>query len=318
MPTSNYKPRRRPRRYSLLAPFDPWGSPLCTCPFKLSLNPYTGCSFKCLYCYATAYIGVRDSAPKRDIAKRLVRDLARWDKRVPINVGTSSDPYPPEEAYYGITRRILEILHAYDRRVLITTKGTLYARRDLDILSKGRFAVTPTITTLDPGISLIVEPGAPTPLQRLEAMRAAARVGVPVGVRVDPVIPYVNDDPASLEALVEEAYAAGARFLVTSTFKARPDGLARLRAALGVTGWRINQLYRERGARVNGYLYLPRRMREEMLRPVIRAARRLGMEYATCREGLTGPEWFRAPSCDGTHLIPEKDGAGASIDRWIS
>ncbi|MCE4620470.1 MAG: radical SAM protein [Desulfurococcales archaeon] len=313
MPTSSYK-----RRGTLLAPFDPWNSPLCTCPFKLSLNPYTGCSFHCLYCYATAYIGEKPSTPKRDFEKRLRRELARWDPRIPINMGTSSDPYPPEEAAYGLTRKALEIMIPQGRRILVTTKGTLYATRDLDLVAQGNVAVTPTITMLDPSMSILVEPGAPLPEKRLYAVKAASRAGVPVGVRLDPVIPLVNDDPYMLRELVGRIAEAGAVFIVTSTYKARPDNLARMRRRLGSLGERIYRLYRERGVKVGGYTYLPRRDREELLHPVVKEARRLGLQYAHCREGFTGREWFNAPSCDGTHLIPRRIEPGArGLGSWL-
>ncbi|MCE4600094.1 MAG: radical SAM protein [Desulfurococcales archaeon] len=306
------------RGRGILAPFDPWNSPLCTCPFKLSLNPYTGCSFKCLYCYATAYIGQRDSTPKKDFLRRLKRELARWDPKLPINMGTSSDPYPPEEAGYGLTRTALELLVGLGRRVLITTKGVLYAQRDLDLISKGNVAVTPTITLLDPGLSLIIEPGAPPAEKRIDAVRRAVGAGVPVGVRIDPVIPYVNDDPAMLEDLVERVAEAGAVFIVTSTYKARPDNMARMRAALGSLGERIYRLYRSRGVRVGGYTYLPEEDRKRLLEPVVKAARRLGLQYAHCREGFRGREWFNAPSCDGTHLIPERvEPRAVRLDGWL-
>lgn len=313
MRTSSYKGR-------VLAPFDPWKSSLCTCPSKLSLNPYTGCSFKCLYCYATSYIGVRDSTPKRDFERRLRRDLARYPAWMPINIGTSSDPYPPEEIVYRLTRRALEILVPLGRRVLITTKGTLYARRDLGLIRKGNVAVTPTITTLSSHIALLIEPGAPHPRARLEALRAAARSGVPVGVRIDPIIPYVNDDPFELESLVEEVAGAGARFIVTSTYKAKPDNFRRLLSSLGSgAARRLKELYAS-GERIQGYRYLPKALREKLLAPVVRAARRQGLEYATCREGLTGREWFNAASCDGTHLIPlrvKPRGLNGSIGEYL-
>ncbi len=284
----------------------------------MSLNPYTGCSFKCLYCYATAYIGLRDSSPKKQFIARLARDLRRYDKRIPINIGTSSDPYPPEEAYYGLTRAALKLLIGENRKVLVTTKGTLYAKRDLDLMVKGRVAITPTITTLDPSIAMHVEPGAPTPISRLNALRTATRAGVPAGVRVDPIIPYLNDDPYMIEDLIGSIAEAGAVFVVTSTYKARPDSLKRLVSAFGGLGERIWRLYSGQGVKINGYIYLPKSLREKMLRPVVDAARRAGLEYAVCREGLTGKQWFNAGSCDGTHLIP---GAGDRGDeglyRWL-
>ena len=303
-----------------LTPFDPWGSPLCTCPPKYSLNPYTGCSIGCLYCYATAYIGLRPSTAKKGIVDRVRADLTRIPARVPINIGTSSDPYPPEEARLRLTRAILEVLIPAGRRVLITTKGSLVAR-DADLLAAGNAAVTPTITMLDERMARLVEPLAPSPRERIETVRLLTARGVPVGVRVDPIIPYVNDDPAVIEELVCRLAEAGARMIVTSTYKARPDNLARVRSGLDELGERIYKLYRERGVRLGGYIYLPRSMREDMLRPVIKAARSCGLEYATCREeGLTGREWFNAGSCDGTHLIPErvKPRGPPALDRWMA
>ncbi len=294
-----------PLRLSVAQVFDPWNSPLCTCPVKYSLNPYTGCSIGCRYCYATAYIGEKPSTVKKRLVERLLRDLLRMDPRLPINIGTSSDPYPPEEEEQRITRKVLEVLIPRGRRILITTKGILYATRDLDLIARGNVAVTPSISIPDEGMVKQIEPNAPSTTERINAVRMAVKAGVPVGVRVDPVIPYVNDDPEQLKELVATIAWTGARFIVTSTYKARPDNLARMRRVPDV-GERIYRLYREKGIRVNGYLYLPRRMRENLLKPVIDEAKRLGLEYATCREGLHGRNWFNAGSCDGIHLIPSR------------
>lgn len=306
-------------RGSVIAPFDPWSSPLCTCPFKYSLNPYTGCSLGCLYCYATAYIGLRPSTPKEGLIGKVKRDLARIPPGSIVNVGTSSDPYPPIEAELGLTRATLALLLDHGMRVLITTKSDMVTR-DLDLLGGRSAAVTPTITMLDEAKARIVEPQAPPPLRRLEAVRTLTSHGVPVAVRVDPIIPYVNDDPSEVGELVCRVAEAGARMVITSTYKARPDNLARMRAGLGDVGERIYNLYKGSGVKVQGYLYLPRAIREALLRPVVEAARRCGLEYATCREGLTGREWFNAASCDGSHLIPPpragRRGVGG-LDRWL-
>ena len=303
----------------ILRPFDPWRSPLCTCPPKYSLHPYTGCSFKCLYCYATAYIGVRDSTPKRNVLRNLLRDLSKLPRDILINMSTSSDPYPPIEDSLKLTRSILRILTDLGRRVLITTKGSLVAR-DADILGKGNAAVMMTITTLDDSMARVIEPGAPRPRDRIEALRILSSRGIPVGVRVDPIIPYINDDPHEIRRLLARIRDVGAKFIVTSTYKARPDNLARMRDGLGELGEKIYRLYKSYGERVHGYLYLPRAMRIKLLTPVIEAARELGLEYALCREGLRGSEWFRSGSCDGSHLIPrrvEPKPLGVNIDRWL-
>nr|WP_228546803.1 radical SAM protein [Hyperthermus butylicus] len=297
--------KRRPRLLrsgKVVNAFDPWGSPLCTCPTKYSLNPYTGCSHFCVYCYATAYIGQRPSTPKKNYRERLLHDITSViDPRFHIDISTSSDPYPPEEEYYKLTRWTLEQLLPRGFKVLIITKGSLVAR-DTDLLSRGNAAVTMTITTLDRGLAAKLEPGAPPPRERIEALRRLSRAGVPVGLRLDPVFPYLTDDAESIRRVLEAAYEAGVRFVVTSTYKARPDNLKRLVEAFPEYEKLYNKLYREEGVWMHGYWYLRQSLRYEIMLRVKREAERLGMEFATCREGF--PWLHTARTCDGSHLIP--------------
>ncbi len=297
------------RKCSVVRLFDPWGSSLCTCPLKYSLHPYTGCSHLCLYCYATSYIGVRPSTPKKNFIRRLKRDLRYVLPVLPIDMSTSSDPYPPEEERYRLTRQALEILVPRGYRILITTKGALVSR-DKDILASGNVAVMLTITTLNRDLALRLEPGAPPPEKRLEALKELSEAGVPVGIRLDPIIPGLNHDPGEIKALLREAVEAGARFVVTSTYKAKPDNLVRMKAGFPEIKEMLENLYRRRGIWMHGYWYLPENMRRMLLKPVVEEARRLGIGYATCREGFTDPGFFNAGSCDGTHLIPRRMEAG--------
>ena len=287
----------------LIRVFDPWSSPLCTCPLKYSLNPYTGCSHFCLYCYATSYIGVRPSIPKQGYKRLLLRDLSIINPALHIDISTSSDPYPPEEERHRLTRWTLEQLLPRGYRVLIITKGALVAR-DRDLLASGNAAVTMTITTLDRGLAARLEPGASPPRDRVEALRALHESGVPIGLRLDPILPHLNDDPKMIREVLEAARGAGARFVVTSTYKARPDSLRRIMEAFPELGERYRRLYRVEGRWMHGYWYLPAEKRRRMLEAVRREAERLGMQYATCREGFQ--DTHTAPTCDGSHLIPRR------------
>ncbi|UXD21782.1 radical SAM protein [Ignicoccus pacificus DSM 13166] len=283
-------------RLEVLREFDPWKGDLCTCPKKYSLQPYTGCSFMCLYCYATAYIGRRPSEPKKRFLERLERDLRKADRERVVNLSTSSDPYPIIEKKYLLTRNAIRLLSLHDFKILITTKGSLVAR-DKDLLSKSRAAVMITITTLDASLAREIEPGAPSPLERLKALKELSEAGVPVGIRLDPIIPGVNDDSKELEEIVFRAAEAGAKHVVTSTYKAKPDNLKRMTEKFP----HLKSLY-SKGVKVGRYKYLPKGVREKMLRPVVKAAEEVGMTWAFCREGFP----FKAPSCDGSHLIPNR------------
>ena len=127
-------------------------------------------------------------------------------------LGSNTDPYQPIERQYRVTRSILEVLARYDHPVGIVTKSNLVLR-DLDILApmaaKGLAKVFVSVTTLDKDIARKMEPRAPTPARRLEAIERLAQAGVPAGVMVAPIVPAVND--SEIETIMTRAYAAGAR-----------------------------------------------------------------------------------------------------------
>ncbi|KYH38940.1 MAG: hypothetical protein AYL28_002020 [Candidatus Bathyarchaeota archaeon B23] len=297
------KPERL--RTRIIKPFDPWGSPLCTCPPKLSLDPYTGCQHGCLYCYASSYI--RDfhrCRPKRGLVELVRRDLRRIPDDALISVSNSSDPYPPMEGRLRLTRRCLEEFAERDLRILIVTKGDVILR-DLDLLQELRAAVTVTITTLDDQIAGRLEPEAPKPSRRLEVVEELTAQGVPVGLRLDPIIPGIND--ASIEELIKEAKVAGVVHVVSSTFKPRWDSWLRISEAYPEESEELRRLYFEEGRRIGRSWYLPREMRLRLMRRVRETCEGLGLTFATCREGM--PELHTAPSCDGSHLIPMRKGS---------
>lgn len=279
----------------VLRPFDPWRSELCTCPTKYSLHPYTGCTHSCLYCYATSYIGRRRSSPKAGFLRMLSRDLLEADPRIPVELSTSSDPYPPEELSLGITRASLSLLKWRGFRVLITTKGAAFP------LDEGLYdAVMVTLTTLDRDLSLKLEPLAPSPSQRIDSL---ARVSVRRGVRVDPIIPGLNDDIDEIRTLLREARDSGAEHVTFSTYKARPDSLKRLINMFPEISSKLKYLYNREGSSFRGYRYLRAGLRHEILSKAVEEALRLGMSASVCREGF--PDLMRSLSCDGTHLLAQ-------------
>ena len=192
-------------------------------PFDRSINPYRGCEHGCFYCFARpthAYLGLSPGLDfesrlfaKQDVARLLERELAA-PKYVaaPIALGTNTDPYQPIERQYRITRSVLEVLRQARHPATIVTKSNLVLR-DLDILSDmardGLVKAFVSLTTLDRALARKMEPRAPTPEKRLEAIEALKGAGVPAGVMVAPVIPAIND--SEIEAILTRAYAAGAR-----------------------------------------------------------------------------------------------------------
>jgi len=285
--------------------FDPWRSKLCTCPVKYTINPYTGCSHKCLYCYATSYIGYKESRPKENLIKRLHDDLRKINPRIPIDMSLSSDPYPPQEKMLRITRNVLKVLLPLGLKVQITTKSNLFLL-DLDLIRKYNVAVSVTITTLDNSLAKRIEPFAPSPKDRIHALEKLSCADVPFSVRIDPIIPFLNDDEKELKEIVQIVANIGAKHIVVSTYKAKPDNFSRMVYEFPELETKWRRLYYPRGKIGIRYAYLPIEFRKKLIYPVVNEARKLKLTYATCREALTSPEFFNAPSCDGTHLIPER------------
>ena len=191
-------------------------------PFDLSVNPYRGCEHGCIYCYARpnhAYVGLspgldfeRRLFAKSNAAELLRQELAHAGYRCqPINIGSATDAYQPIERTWRLTRAVLEVLSACDHPLTIITKSAL-VERDVDLLApmarRGLAAVYVTITTLDPALARIWEPRAAAPWRRLELVRRLSEAGIPVGVSIAPLVPFVNEH--ELEQIMTEARAAGA------------------------------------------------------------------------------------------------------------
>ncbi len=191
--------------------------------FDLSINPYRGCEHGCSYCYARPTHSYLNLSPGLDFETRIVakvnaaerlREALSAPGYTPgqLNIGSVTDAYQPVERRLKITRAVIEVLNEARHPFSIITKSGL-VERDIDLIAPaalaGRAAVYLSITTLDPALARAMEPRAASPQRRLRAIEALSRAGVPVGVSVSPVIPFLNEP--ELERILEAARAAGAK-----------------------------------------------------------------------------------------------------------
>jgi DNA repair photolyase len=189
-------------------------------PFRWSVNPYSGCTHSCHYCYARAYYARAEHGNadrdfetriyvKRNMPAVLDRELVRraWLGES-VALGTATDCYQPIEGRYRLTRALVEVLLAHRNAASLVTKAPLVLR-DLDLWSAlaavARVRIYLTITTLDPQVWRQVEPGTPNPRRRLEAVRRLNAAGVPSGVLLAPILPGITDSEASIEAVLAAA-----------------------------------------------------------------------------------------------------------------
>lgn len=277
-----------------IRPFDPWKSKLCTCPFKYTLNVYTGCDHSCVYCYITAYIPKAFKVRiKENLLLNLEKELRKFDKRFIISLSYSSDPYPTIEKQFGITRKVLQLFRRYGVRCMILTKSNIF-ERDLDILRELKCAIGITVTTMDEEKAKALEPNAPSPKDRIHALKKARKTGIPVYARVDPIIPFYTweDFEETVNALSFVSH------ITVSTLKLRADSWKRMKAKFPELMKELEPLYRE-GEKIGGYLYLPRDFRIKILEEARRIIEEKDITFGSCREG-----YYSYPTCDGSHLVP--------------
>src|SRR3954471_5202965 len=191
-------------------------------PFTLSINPYRGCEHGCIYYYARPSHAYLNLSPGIDFETRLfaktnAADCLREELAKPeyscsaITIGANTDPYQPAERDWRITRSILEVVSDCNQPVSIITKNAM-VERDLDILApmaeKNLAQVYVSVTTLEHDLARKMEPRASAPARRIQAIRRVAEAGVPVGVMVAPIVPFLTD--SATEHILEAARDAGA------------------------------------------------------------------------------------------------------------
>ena len=196
---------------------------------RYGMNLYRGCSHNCVYCdgrsesyYVAGEFG-EDVAVKTNAIEVLSRELDPKRKRVPLERGFImvgggvGDSYQPIEKKYELTRRALQVIARHQLPVHMLTKSTLI-ERDIDILKKinkeTKAIVSFSFSSVDDGISRVVEPGVPSPSRRLETIERFKNEGIACGMFLLPVIPFITDSAQLIEGSVSKAKNAGIDFII--------------------------------------------------------------------------------------------------------
>ncbi len=213
-----------------------------------TVNPYSGCSFNCLYCYIRgSKYGIHMEeklAVKQNAVVVLEKQLCNRAKKQQYGIivlSSATDPYLQLEEKLQLTRSLLELILQYRFPVHIITKSNLVLR-DIDLLAAiGREAILPaelsgqlqqgvlvsfSFSTTDDGIARIFEPGATPPSARLKALYAIRQQGLPAGVSMMPMLPYITDNAAQLEDMYAAFKAAGAQYVLPATLGLWGNGSA--------------------------------------------------------------------------------------------
>jgi DNA repair photolyase len=229
-------------------------------PFSWTINPYRGCEFACKYCYARythEFMEMRDGLDferkiyvKQHAANLLRQEIRQVKNGEDIALGTATDPYQPAERRFEITRTILEeFAHHRGFELGIITKSDLVLR-DVALLSaiaqNNHLFVNITVTTLNPRLARLLEPRAPRPDLRLEAVRRLNQAGISAGVSCSPVLPGITDSPRDLGALFEASARAGAKHIFANPLFLKPCSAAIFIPFLEKEFPQLAQSYRDR------------------------------------------------------------------------
>ena len=269
-------------------------------PFRWTVNPYRGCEFGCKYCYARythEYMEIdggdfeskiyvkKDSGP---LAARDLSSEAIWGEHIAI--GTATDPYQPAEREFGATRAILEKMAEREGLSLSITTKSNQVVRDIDILKRiaerSSITIHVTVTTLRTRLARMIEPRAPRPDLRLEAVRKLREAGIDAGVNIMPILPGITDREADLDALIGAAREAGAQWVAASVVFLMPASWKTFMAFLEAKFPRLAAQYREW---YRGYGYAPENYRKEIAARVEGLRRKHGISSRPFKP-MTSPE----------------------------
>ena len=252
-------------------------------PFTWTVNPYRGCEFGCRYCYARythQYMDMAGADFERKIFVKqhagpiVARDLLSIASRgEPIAIGTATDPYQPAEREFGATRAILEQMAKLEGLNLSITTKSNQVIRDVDLLqriaARSSLQINLTVTTHRTRLARLLEPRAPRPDLRLQAVRELRKAGLPAGVFVMPVLPGLNDKEEDLDALARGARDVGAQWFAANVLFLMPSAREQFFPFLDAKYPRLARQYREWYERAG---YAPESYRQE-IKQRVRAVR---------------------------------------------
>jgi DNA repair photolyase len=187
---------------------------------KYNMNLYRGCQHQCIYCDSRSECyqieNFSDILVKVNAIALLRRELAKKRVKGTIGAGSMNDPYMPLERKLNLTGQALEAIADFRFPVHIITKSNLVLK-DLETLrqiNQVYAAVTFTVTTADDALAKKLEPGAPAPSARFEAMETLAAHGILTGVAMMPILPFIEDNEQNITQIVARAHASGASYII--------------------------------------------------------------------------------------------------------
>jgi len=277
------------------------------CYSLIRLEPYTSCHFECMYCYARWYRGGGQPAPLYQSItafRTLIDSVERAGTRLmPVRISTLVDPLQPPEEETRITLRLLRLAARKGYPVILNTKALLgcsspWADVLAEMAARGLVVYQFSISVLNERLAHVLEPRAPSPSRRVEAAAKLAERGVPVVMRLSPMLPEIARE--ELDAIVEAAVEAGARHVVAECIRLPPGDFEALYRTLGLPLPTLESY----GVKEDGLVWHSAEARLAVYRELATKLGRAGITFATCKEGLY--ELHTSRDCCGMYLLSDR------------
>ena len=195
-----------------------------------TMNLYRGCQFQCIYCDSRSDIynheDFNNVQAKTNGIELLRKELASKRNKSTIGFGSMHDPYMPIEKQLELTREGIKAVADFRFPMHLITRGDLITR-DIDVLKKASSvycAISFTITTCDNELAKKIEPGAPIPIRRLEAMKKLSDEGIYTGVTFMPLLPFIEDSIENIHEVVTMSVKYGAKYIIPAFGMTLRDG----------------------------------------------------------------------------------------------
>lgn len=286
------------------------------CYSILRLDPYMNCSFNCKYCFVKNMPGLGGEPVAiinyPEILNKLIPKISNTPLiKMPFRLSALTDPLQNMEKILKISLKILQIAYTNNLKIILSTKSSLvvhdpWLHTITQLAEKGNIIVQITLITLNEKISKCLEPGAPSPEERLKIIQKLSDNNIPVIVRIQPLIPFLNDDKDSLEELITSVSSAGAKQVIAEYYRFLSyQELADIITCIKDKSKRfklINKHFWEKfpmGSHKRPRLYYRKKV-YEYIREV---TKRENLLFSICREDLY--DLWTAPNCCGIQFLKD-------------
>ncbi|MCS7233531.1 MAG: radical SAM protein [Synergistetes bacterium] len=270
-----------------------WNWKYRACPAeRFLLNPYAGCSVGCFFCYSRALPGYHREAFLKDLvfvwvnfAEGLSRRLDKLYISPPGYLSPTSDPFQPVNLKYRIAEKVIRAFIERNLPILVVTKREI-SEEALSLLEKQRDSVFEvSLLALNEKLRRFLSPGGSTVKEILSSLEKASKRGIHTVLRLDPILPFINDKEDDIYALLKEAKERGVRHVVVSCLdiplRIKRTVLSFLSRWDSSLPFKYDSLYKER---VSNSIQASLTYRKELFSKVREIADSLSLTLSLCME----------------------------------